>query len=214
MGLAALLNLEGSDIAALFVAGVLGFLASLLAPPGFWSILTYLLVSYHLSLGWLVFSGERKAAVSLPIVSTIFTHLASLAVVLPLGLARYYVPLLILQHHPSVQTLVWLAIVYFFTPVLSILRYAVIGFAVFERFWLFSGSEVQLPAKPVEVPDSPILQAATGDDFKEWQHYLAQQKPGSRKLGASIKAEYEQWLHARQKSRQAAASDDGPSLGR
>ena len=201
MGVSAWLNLKGSDFAALFIAGVLGYLAGTLAPPGFWAILVYLLVSYHLFLAWLVLTGERNAAVSLPFLHTAFTHVACLTIVLPLGLARYYLPLLILRSHPSAEALNWVAIIALFTPFFRILRYAVIGFAVFERYWLFSGDEVKT-VKPIEAGPSVVLRVATADDARAWQEHLAQQKPGSRPPGSSLKAEYEQWLHARQQSRQ------------
>jgi len=190
MGLAAWLNLEGIDIAALFAADLLGYLAGALMPPGPWALYTSILLSYHLFLAWLVFSGERKATISLPVISTILTHLACLAIVLPLGIARHYIP--------------------FF----SILRYGITGLAVFERGWLFSANEVQFPIQPRDIPtaaDSPVLQAASGDDFAEWQRYLAQQKPGTRKPGTSLRAEYEQWLLARQQARQAALTNTASS---
>lgn len=212
MGVSAWLNLKGSDFAALFIAGLLGYLAGSLAPHGFWSILIYLLVSYHLFLAWLVLTGERDAAVSLPFVHTAFTHIACLTIVLPLGLARYYLPLLILRSHPTAETLTWVAIISFFTPFFRILRYAVIGFAVFERYWLFSGDEVKKVVKPIEAAPSPILQAATADDAGAWQEHLAQQKPESRRPGSSLKAEYEQWLHARQQSRQSEVTVPGSQL--
>ena len=212
MGVSAWLNMKGSDFAALFIAGLLGYLAGSLAPHGFWSILVYLLVSYHLFLAWLVLAGERDAAVSLPFVHTAFTHIACLTIVLPLGLARYYLPLLILRSHPSAEALTWVAIISFFTPFFRILRYAVIGFAVFERYWLFSGDEVKQVVKPIEAAPSPILQAATADDARAWQEHLAQQKQGSRRPGSSLKAEYQQWLLARQQSKQGDASMAGPQL--
>jgi hypothetical protein len=150
--------------------------------------------------------------VSFPFVHTAFTHIGCLTIVLPLGLARYYLPLLILRSHPTAETLTWVAIISFFTPFFRILRYAVIGFAVFERYWLFSGDEVKKVVKPIEAAPSPILQAATADDPGAWQEHLAQQKPESRRPGSSLKAEYEQWLHARQQSRQSEVTVPGSQL--
>jgi hypothetical protein len=40
--------------------------------------------------------------------------------------------------------------------------------------------------------------------MRDWQHYLEQKKPGPRTMGSSLKAEYEQWLLARQQARNAA----------
>jgi hypothetical protein len=49
--------------------------------------------------------------------------------------------------------------------------------------------------------------ASTGDDYQEWMRYLAQQKPSAMKPGTSMKAEYEKWLRARNRS-QAVPSQD------
>ena len=187
MGLAAWLNLEGIDVAAFMVANLLGFLAGLLLPPGAWAIYTSILASYHLFLAWLVFSGEHRAGVSFPIATTIATHLACMALIVPLGMARHYIP--------------------FF----GIFRYGIAGMALFERGWLFSASGA--PPKPVEAPTAPIVLAATADDFAAWQQHLAQQKPGPRPLGSSLKTEYEQWLLARHRSRSAQSSGDGQLHG-
>jgi hypothetical protein len=46
MGLAALFNLDGKDIAAFVIAGLLGFFSASLVPAGTWAVLTSILVSY------------------------------------------------------------------------------------------------------------------------------------------------------------------------
>jgi hypothetical protein len=171
MGLAAFLDLDGPDIAAFFAATLLGYLAGAMVPAGAWSLYVSILVSSHLFLAWLVFSTEQKTGASLPTASTIVTHLACLAVVIPLGIGRRYIP--------------------FF----GIFRYAIAALAIFERGWLFGGKTGEPKSEPAPTPAAVIT--ATADDFQEWQRYLAQQKPGSRKPGTSIKAEYEQWLLAR-----------------
>jgi hypothetical protein len=173
MGLAAFLDLDGPDIAAFFAATLLGYLAGAMVPPGAWSLYVSILVSYHFFLAWLVFSTEQKTGASLPIASTIVTHLACLAVVIPLGIGRRYIP--------------------FF----GIFRYAIAALAIFERGWLFSGKIGEPEPKREETPIAPAIIAATADDFQEWQRHVAQQKPGSRKPGSSLKTEYEQWLIAR-----------------
>jgi hypothetical protein len=175
MGIMSFLNLEGPDIAAFFAATLLGYLAGAIVPAGSWSIYVSILVSYHLFLAWLVFSTEQKTGASLPIASTIVTHLACLAVVIPLGMGRRHIP-------------------YF-----GVFRYAIASLAIFERGWLFSGKTGEPKSEPAPIPAAVIT--ATADDFQEWQRYLAQQKPGSRKPGTSIKAEYEQWLLARSQNR-------------
>src|SRR6266481_5630212 len=113
MGLAALFNLDGKDIAAFVVAGLLGYLSASLVPAGTWAVLTSILVSYHLFLAWLVITAEDKAGVSLPILPTIATHLACLVLIVPLALANRFIP--------------------FF----GIFRYGIVGLAIFERGWLF-----------------------------------------------------------------------------
>jgi hypothetical protein len=178
MGLAAFFNLEGPDIAAFFAATLLGYLAGGFV-PGSWSIYVSILVAYHLFLVWLILSAEHKTGISLPLASTIVTHLACLAVIIPLGIGHRHIP--------------------FF----GIFRYGIASLAIFERGWLFSGRGGGEP-KPVEAPIAPIVMASTGDDFAEWQLYLAQQKPGSRKIGTSLQTEYEQWLLARAQSRTTA----------
>jgi hypothetical protein len=154
MGLAALFNLDGKDIAAFVVAGLLRYLSAS------WAVLTSILVSYHLFLAWLVITAENKAGVSLPIFSTIATHLACLVLIVPLGLARHFIP--------------------FF----GLLRYGIAGLAIFERGWLFTEDNVQYRSE--EPPATPII-ADTAEDYKEWLDYLAKQSPASRKLGSSLK---------------------------
>src|ERR1035438_7377322 len=116
MGLAAWLDLDGKDILAFAVASLLGYLAGAFLPPGEWAIYTSILVSYHLFLAWLVITADHKTGFSLPIISTLLTHLACMAVVLTLGMGRHYVP--------------------FF----GIFRYGIAALAIFERNWLFSGN--------------------------------------------------------------------------
>jgi hypothetical protein len=178
MGLAAWLDLEGRDVAAFMVAGLLGFVAGHLVPPGWWAVYTSILVSYHLFLAWLVLSADQGSGVSLPIVSTIATHLAFMALVVALGLARHV------------------------TPLFGFFRYGIAALAIFERGWLFGGKAKPPNEQIAEVvpSTSPIL-AGTADDYREWELHLAQQKPGSRTMGTSLKAEYEQWLLTRAKSR-------------
>ena len=184
MGLAAWLNLKGTDVGAFVVAALIGYLAAFLMPPGWWAVYISILVSYHLFLAWLVLTADNESGISLPIVSTIATHLACMVVVLALGLGSHR------------------------TSPFGLFRYGIAGLAIFERAWLFSGkgtpASVQI-ADEVVPSASPIL-TATAEDYRDWQLYLAQQKAGSRKMGSSLKAEYEQWLLTRATNRR---SDDG-----
>jgi hypothetical protein len=177
-----LLNLEGKDIAGFVIANLLGFLAGTVVPAGLWSVYVSILVSYHLFLLWLVLTAEQEGGVSLPIASTIVTHLACLALILPLGLGRHVIP--------------------FF----GFLRFGIAGLAIFERGWLFSGNNNK--PKEEEVPSVTQIVSASGDDYQDWLRYLAQQKSGSRKVGTSLKTEYEEWLLARARNRGVGPSSD------
>ena len=185
MGLATLFNLEGKDIAAFVVASLLGYLLASLMPAGTWAVLTSILVSYHLFLAWLVITAENRAGVSLPILSTIATHLACLVLIIPLALASRFIP--------------------FF----GIFRYGIVGLAIFERGWLFTEDNVQYK-KP---PATPII-TDTAEDYQEWLNYLAKQSPASRKPGSSLKEEYGRWLLARAQNRPTVPSNDTQPGGR
>jgi hypothetical protein len=115
MGLFTLLKMEGKDIAAFVLAGLFGYLVGSLIHEESWAVYTSILVSYHLFLGWLVLTADREPGFSLPVVSTILTHLACLALILTLGMGHNLVP--------------------FF----GILRFGIAGLAIFECRWLFSG---------------------------------------------------------------------------
>ena len=187
MGLATLFNLEGKDIAAFVVASLLGYLLASLMPAGTWAVLTSILVSYHLFLAWLVITAENRAGVSLPIFSTIATHLACLVLIVLLGLALRLIP--------------------FF----GIFRYGIVGLAIFERGWLFTENTVQY--KSEEPPATPIV-TDSAEDYQEWLNYLAKQSPAFRKPGSSLKEEYGRWLLARAQNRPAVPSNDSHSGGR
>src|SRR5258708_27133788 len=126
MGLLALFNLDGKDIAAFVVAGLLGYLSASLVPDGTWAALTSILVSYHLFLVWLVITAEDKAGVSLPILSTIATHLACLVLIVPPAFAGHFIP--------------------FF----GILRYGIAALAIFERGCLFTQNSAR--SRPEDPP--------------------------------------------------------------
>ena len=181
MGLAALFNLDGKDIVAFMVAGLVGYISASVVPAGTWAILTSILVSYHLFLFWLVITAENRTGVSLPIFSTIATHLACLVLIIPLGLALRLIP--------------------FF----GIFRYGIVGLAVFERGWLFTGDSVQV--KSEETPATPLV-TDSAEDYQEWLNYLAKQNPSARKPGSSLKEEYGRWLLARAQNRPAVPSND------
>ena len=169
----------GKDAVAFVVACILGYLVGKLLPAGPWAVYTSILVGYHLFLAWLVITAEHEVGFSLPIVSTITTHLACLGCVVAILLARRYIP--------------------FF-------RYfgmGVAGLAIFERGWLF------VKTKPKETPAPAATPAvtSTAEDYQEWMRLLAQRKPSSMPPGTSMKAEYEKWLLARAQSHAAPSQD-------
>jgi hypothetical protein len=129
--------------------------------------------------------SENRPRVSLPIFSTIVTHLACLVLIVPLGLARHFIP--------------------FF----GILRYGIAGMAIFEWQWLFAEDIVQYKS---EEPPTTITDSA--EDYQEWLNYLAKQSPASRKPGSSLREEYNRWLLARAQNRPSVPSNDSHSGGR
>jgi hypothetical protein len=179
MGLAVWLNLDGKDVVVFMFASLAGYFVGRLMPPGLWAIYMSILVSYHLFLAWLVLTADHEVGFSMPIVSTITTHLACMVVVVGLGMGRHFVP--------------------FF----GVLRYGIAGLAIFERGWLFSGNSDR-PEREVVASAGPLV-TATAEDEQAWHRYLAQQKPGLRKPGSSLKAEYEQWMLTRAQSRTGEA---------
>jgi hypothetical protein len=187
MGLAAWFNLDGKDIAAFVVAGLLGYFSASLVPAGTWAVLTSILISYHLFLGWLVITAENKTGVSLPVFSMIATHLACLVLIVPLGLAHRFIP--------------------FF----GIFRYGIVGLAIFERGWLFTEDTIQYRS---EEPAAAPIVTDSAEDYQEWLDYLAKQSPASRKPGSSLKEEYGRWLLARAQNRPAVPSSDSHPGGR
>lgn len=186
------LKIQGKDAIPFVIAGVIGYFAGRLVPDHDWAVYTSILVSYHLFLAWLVFSGDKDAGVSLGIVSTILTHAACLFLAIAVTMARHYIP--------------------FF----GVLRFGISSIAVFERGWLFSGGKARPRAKMNEAQPAPVKAAveaqpaqtsviatATGQDHEEWLRYLASRNPTHRRAGLSMSQEYEQWLQARMKNRAA-----------
>jgi hypothetical protein len=170
-------------------------MTSTLVPKGPWANYTFILVFYHLFLAWLVIDADHKTGVSLPIVSTILTHLACLAIILFYGMGQDVIPFY------------------------GILRFGVIALAIFERNWLFSANPAKLAdEKKKENPVSAenkaaaarAIATATGEDHEAWIQYLAQRDPRLRKPGMSVKDEYEQWLVARVKSRSLSSQNPNP----
>lgn len=183
-------------IVVFLVCSVLGFLAGHLFPTGAWATFVSILVSYHLFLIWLVITAEQEAGFSLPIGSTIVTHLACLTLVVTFGMGRNIIP--------------------FF----GLIRYFIPAIAPFERDWIFKGNTKKAEGKEKKVSVKPAkaaaaiplvsvdfaLSEATLEDHDEWIRHLSQHNRPLKRAGLSVKEEYEQWLVARVSARQAAAS--------
>ena len=211
MSLSSFSNFEGPDLAAFLVCAAIGFFAGCFAPhDSAASLYITVLVAYHLFLAWLIFlsgtsfseggDAQKAAAISLPIGQTLLTHAACLAVILgTVATAAHKLALMNAPHDDSAMPNTQGYVMY---QVAKAICGAMAGFALFERRWLFSAEPSVRPAATViETGPSPVLEAATADDAREWHQYLAQQKPGSRPVGSSVKAEYERWLLARQQAR-------------
>jgi hypothetical protein len=162
------------------ICTVLGFIAGYFLPFA-WYPYDSILVSYHLYLLWLVMTAEHETGFSLPVVSTIFTHLACLIVVIGISIVRSHIPFF------------WL------------IRYLIPAMAPFEVTWLFGGErkkkEVQVAPQAATTAAVPAAAQATADDYQEWLRYLAQPNRPTKKIGLSIKDEHEQWLLARAKAK-------------
>jgi hypothetical protein len=184
---------DGGDLLAFIVAAALGYGVAAVLPDGPWTNYVFILVFYHLFLAWLVIDADHKTGISLPIVSTILTHLACLAIIISFGMARNAIP-------------------YF-----AILRVSVAGLALFERSWLFSGGgpkkEVVLSPKAAEAAATAAAaaSAATAEDYEEWLRHLSRRDPLTVKAGTTVKQEYEQFMVARVRSRPVAASENQPA---
>ncbi|MGD0800232.1 MAG: hypothetical protein ABR906_02840 [Terracidiphilus sp.] len=166
------LNLKGQDIVAFVISGLLGFFAAFYITNLWVAIFTSILVSYHLFLAWLIIDSDRKAGFSMPIASTILTHLACMVLVVVLGLGRHI-------------------------PFFGFLRYGIAGLAIFERGWLFSGSTKLHENRPIADPITTTVAAATANDHEEWLHFVAQQRRPFPRPGTTLQSEYERWMAAR-----------------
>jgi hypothetical protein len=199
----------GKNTVVFLICSAIGYVVGRQLPADDWAIFTSILLSYHLFLGWLVLTAEHDAGFSMPIITTIVTHLACVALVVAFAMGRHAIP--------------------FF----GLIRYLIPGLAPFERDWLFradSSKKEKAPAvarttKSVSKADkaeaaaaaaaarAAIVDSATGEDYEAWRQYLIHRDPASRKPGMSIKEEYEDWLVARVKGRDAADAASADPAG-
>ena len=183
-GIARLLNLDGPDVAAFMIAGLIGFLADFHLPHGPWSGYASVAIAYHLFLAWLVITADHEAGMSLSLIGSLLTHLACLGAVCGLGVMAHSIP------YFAVIRLI---------PGFNLLRYGIAGFAVFERKWLFSGGKKRSKKEPVA--ENALSKLATQEDYEAWVAYLGQRNRRFRKPGIPVQAEYELWLKAHLRNR-------------
>jgi hypothetical protein len=177
--------------AAFLLSTVIGFLIGHYLLPGATGVFVSMLLSYHLFLAFLVIIADHEKGLSLPVGSTILTHLACLAVLVGVAIGRQHIPFFFLLK--------------FFVPAL----------APFEAEWLFSGGrkkKVPAATKPEPIP----MPEGIADDYEEFLRYLSQKNRSFSKPGRSVREEHVLWtadrarkLAARQflqAQRQAAVS--------
>ena len=163
-------------VLAYLLSAVLGYFAGHWFLTGVWAILTSILVAYHLFLVFLVLTAEQKKGLSLPLGSTLLTHIACLVIIICLGIGGRSIP--------------------FF----RFISLCIPGLAPFESNWLFSAGKPE-PVVRAAAPVTTTFSDATREDFAEWMNFVAKQKPPFPKPGSTLPAEYEKWLKARNKSR-------------
>ena len=174
-----LLKLEPQDAVAYIACVALGYFTGRIFTDPATSTYLSLLVSYHLFLIWLVFTAEQRAGFSLPIVSTVLTHLACTVVVLLFSAGRVMIP--------------------FF----GIVRYGVPSLAIFERGWLFAASPKPETGEDGVPVMSPVVAAASPEDYEAWLVHLAHRKPDPRYMRTPLRTQYEEFLLDRARRRNA-----------
>ena len=162
-------------LAYLLSAG-LGYFAGHWFLTGVWSILVSILVAYHLFLVFLVLTAEQRTGLSLPLGSTVLTHIACLVIIICLGIGGRIIP--------------------FF----RFISLCIPGLAPFECNWLFSAGKPH-HVVPVATPVTAAFADTTREDYDAWMNFVAKQKPPFPKPGSNLPAEFEKWLKARNKSR-------------
>jgi hypothetical protein len=188
------LDLKSLDIAGYVVSDIIGLIVFFWLMPNIaLAVIVSIFVSFHLFLAWLVITAEHETGFSLPVVSTLFTHLACIVIV-------YFCSTLVIVLSGAALFLpIYLLII--LRPIRYILAICIPGIAVFERFWLFSGKVTKKEVLPVTAPIKAIVAEATADDHAKWLRFVAQQKRPFPRPGTTLQSEYERWMVARTKSR-------------
>jgi hypothetical protein len=140
----------------------------------------YVLIGYHVVLIFAILFKNKQKGFSLPLGSTLITHLACLVVVVALAAGRRYIP--------------------FF----SLIKYFIPGIAPFEANWLFSGGKEQAKRILGVAPDEqPVVVEAASDanaaEYEEFLNLLQLNIRPHHRPGSSIKEEFERWRAARAK---------------
>src|ERR1039457_6007034 len=117
MGILSLVRLlvkyvKPADLVVFLISVFIGYYVASFLPEGAWANYTFILLSYHLFLTWLVIDADHETGISLPIVSTILTHAACLVLIISFGAGSSHIP--------------------FF----GFIRVGVVLLAIFERGWL------------------------------------------------------------------------------
>jgi hypothetical protein len=166
--------------AAGIIITLFGYVIANYVLDGAWAVYVSMLLSYHLFLVYLVVTANHEKGMSLPIGSTIRTHLACLIVFIGMALGREHIPLF------------------------GLLRYLVPVLAPFEAEWLFSGGRKQegeeAPAPQIPMPE------CTADDYDEFLKYLSQKNRAFGRPGRSVREEHVLWMADRVKKEAAAAA--------
>jgi hypothetical protein len=150
---------------------LVGYMLSRFFPDGVLAIYGPMMISYHLFLAFLVVTAVQDKGMSLPIASTVLTHLACLTLLVVFAEARAYIP--------------YFWIIRFFTP----------NIALFETSWLFSGKGKKHEAALESGPAS----GGSPDDYEEFIQYLRQNERPFSQPGRSVNEEFKLWLAHRAK---------------
>ena len=192
MGLS--LELKPLEIVGYIVSDIIGLIVFFWLMPNIAvAILASIFVSFHLFLAWLVITAEHETGFSLPVVSTIFTHLACLLIV-------YFCSTLVIALSGAglfLPIYLWIVV----RPIRYVLAICIPGIAVFERYWLFSGKVTKKEVLPVTTPIKTIIAEATADDHAEWLQFVARQPRPFPRPGTTLQSEYERWMVTRAKSK-------------
>lgn len=153
MGISTLIGMRRGDGWALLGSCLVGYFVGRLIPNANWAVQAYMLVSYHLFLAYLLVARGKQDKHPIPIAGGVAVHLVFLALIVCLGVFRVHIP-------------------YF-----RLIRYAIAGLAIFERWFLFSANSDPARMLPVQPSDyaltSPAAKAGTASPAPSADAYVA-----------------------------------------